>query len=136
MRSASSSKRRKIQSRTPKRRARGLRWLPVVKELFSIALMLGTAGGLLIILQLLLARFDLLSVVSEAIADLIRGFQQLFEGVLGFGAVALIVALVVVIAVLLMGGSWRCWRLMHRLLRPRREGHSVRKRYGAGAKAR
>tara|TARA_B100000073_G_scaffold76169_1_gene57471 strand:+ start:22116 stop:22439 length:324 start_codon:yes stop_codon:yes gene_type:complete len=107
-----------------------------VKELFSIALMLGTAGGLLIILQLLLARFDLLSVVSEAIADLIRGFQQLFEGVLGFGAVALIVALVVVIAVLLMGGSWRCWRLMHRLLRPRREGHSVRKRYGAGAKAR
>jgi len=47
-----------------------------------------------------------------------------------------LIELVVVIAVLLMGGSWRCWRLMHRLLRPRREGHSVRKRYGAGAKAR
>ena len=100
-----------------------------MRQLLSIALMVGTAGGLLIVLQILLARFDLLSVVSEAIADVIRGFQQLFEAALGLGAVALVVALVVVIAVLLMGGSWRCWRLLRQVLLSWRQLRSARKRH-------
>ena len=100
-----------------------------MRQLLSSALMLGTAGGLLIVLQILLARFDLLSVVSEAIADVIRGFQQLSEAALGLGAVALVVALVVVIAVLLMGGSWRCWRLLRQVLLSWRQLRSARKRH-------
>lgn len=120
MRSVRSAKRRRPGSHRPQRRARSLPLLPLLKQLVSIVLMFGASAGLLIVLQLLLARVDLLIVVSEAIADVIRGVQQLFEAVLGLGAVGLIAALVVLIGVLLLGGSWRSWRLLRRLLQRRR----------------
>ena len=55
--------------------------------------------------------------VSEAIADLIRGIQQLLEAMLGLAAVVVIAALVVLASVLSFGGIWRLLRLLRMLLR-------------------
>ena len=89
-----------------------------------MVLMLGGSGGLLLFLQRLLTEIDLLSLLSEAIADLIRGLQQLAEALVGFGSLVLIASLVVLIAVLLLGGSLRALRLVRLALGrdPSRDG--------------
>jgi len=92
-------------------RPRRVSALLVLRQCLSMVLMLGGSGGLLLFLQRLLTEIDLLSLLSEAIADLIRGLQQLAEALVGFGSLALIAALVVLIAVLLLGGSLRALRL-------------------------
>ena len=86
--------------------------LLVLRQFLSMVLMLGGSGGLLLFLQRLLTEIDLLSLLSEAIADLIRGLQQLAEALVGFGSLVLIASLVVLIAVLLLGGSLRALRLV------------------------
>jgi len=128
MRPASSGKRRRGRIRHPQQSPRPLSLLPVLKQLISIVLMLGSAAGLLVVLQILLAEMDLLMLVSAAIAALIRGVQHLFEALIGLGTVGLNAVLVVLIAVLLLGGSWRAWRLGRRLLRPRRQREGARAR--------
>ena len=93
-------------------RSRRVSALLVLRQLLSMVLMLGGSGGLLLFLQRLLTEIDLLSLLSEAIADLIRGLQQLAEALVGFGSLVLIASLVVLIAVLLLGGSLRALRLV------------------------
>ena len=92
-------------------RPRRVSALLVLRQFLSMVLMLGGSGGLLLFLQRLLTEIDLLSLLSEAIADLIRGLQQLAEALVGFGSLVLIASLVVLIAVLLLGGSLRALRL-------------------------
>ena len=92
-------------------RPRRVSALLVLRQCLSMVLMLGGSGALLLFLQRLLTEIDLLSLLSEAIADLIRGLQQLAEALVGFGSLALIASLVVLIAVLLLGGSLRALRL-------------------------
>lgn len=98
--------------------------LLVLRQFLSMVFMLGGSGGLLLFLQWLLTEIDLLSLLSEAIADLIRGLQQLAEALVGFGSLVLIASLVVLIAVLLLGGSLRALRLVRLALgsrsKPRR----------------
>ena len=93
-------------------RPRRVSALLVLRQFLSMVLMLGGSGGLLLFLQRLLTEIDLLSLLSEAIADLIRGLQQLAEALVGFGSLVLIASLVVLIAVLLLGGSLRALRLV------------------------
>ena len=93
-------------------RPRRVSALLVLRQLLCMVLMLGGSGGLLLFLQRLLTEIDLLSLLSEAIADLIRGLQQLAEALVGFGSLVLIASLVVLIAVLLLGGSLRALRLV------------------------
>ena len=92
-------------------RPRRVSALLVLRQCLSMVLMLGGSGGFLLFLQRLLTEIDLLSLLSEAIADLIRGLQQLAEALVGFGSLVLIASLVVLIAVLLLGGSLRALRL-------------------------
>ena len=92
-------------------RPRRVSALLVLRQCLSMVLMLGGSGGLLLFLQWLLTEIDLLSLLSEAIADLIRALQQLAEALVGFGSLVLIASLVVLIAVLLLGGSLRALRL-------------------------
>ena len=92
-------------------RPRRVSALLVLRQLLSMVVMLGGSGGLLLFLQRLLTEIDLVSLLSEAIADLIRGLQQLAEALVGFGSLVLIGSLVVLIAVLLLGGSLRALRL-------------------------
>ena len=108
-------------------RPRRVSALLVLRQCLSMVLMLGSSGGLLLFLQRLLTEIDLLSLLSEAIADLIRGLQQLAEALVGFGSLVLIASLVVLIAVLLLGGSLRALRLVRLALGSRSQ---LRRRQG------
>ena len=108
-------------------RPRRVSALLVLRQCLSMVLMLGSSGGLLLFLQRLLTEIDLLSLLSEAIADLIRGLQQLAEALVGFGSLVLIASLVVLIAVLLLGGSLRALRLSRLALGSRSQ---LRRRQG------
>ena len=81
-------------------------------------------AGLLAILVWLPQRFDALVVVSETIADLIRGLAQLLEALLGLATVLLIAALLFAGLICLLGGVTRLTRACSRALqassRPRR----------------
>ncbi len=85
--------------------------------------MLAGGCGIIIGLQRLPEEVDVVLLVSEAVADLIRGVQQLLEAFLGLAAVVLIAAMVILATVLLLGGLWRLVRLI-RLFR----GHPVQGR--------
>ena len=113
-------------------RPRRVSALLVLRQCLSMVLMLGGSGGLLLFLQRLLTEIDLLSLLSEAIADLIRGLQQFAEALVGFGSLALIASLVVLIAVLLLGGSLRALRLARLALglRSQPQRHQGRRRLG------
>ena len=50
---------------------------------------------------------DIMLLLSEAIADLIRGVQQLLEAMLGLAAIVLIAAIVLLAGILLIGALWR-----------------------------
>ena len=73
-----------------------------------LLLMLGT--GLLAGLSWLPTKVDAIVVVSEAIADLIRGLSQLLEAFLGLSAVILIAALLVLGLLALLSGLFRLVR--------------------------
>ena len=74
--------------------------------------MLAGGCGIIIGLQRLPEQVDVVLLVSEAVADLIRGVQQLLEALLGLASVVLIAALVILATVLLLGGLWRLLRLI------------------------
>jgi hypothetical protein len=75
-----------------------------------LLLMLGI--GLLAVLSWLPTKVDAIVVVSEAIADLIRGLSQLLEAFLGLSAVILIAALLVLGLLALISGLIRFVRTL------------------------
>ena len=94
----------------------------VVRQLFAGLLMLAAGLGIAFLLQQLPQQVDVELLVSEAIADLIRGIQQLLEAMLGLTAVFVIDSLVVLASVLSFGGIWRLLRLLRMLLRRNPQG--------------
>tara|TARA_B100001939_G_scaffold159454_1_gene137728 strand:- start:2242 stop:2568 length:327 start_codon:yes stop_codon:yes gene_type:complete len=94
----------------------------VVRQLLAVLLMLSGGIGVVVLLQRLPEQVDVVLLVSEAIADLIRGIQQLLEALLGLAAVVLIGALVVLASVLILGAVWRLLRLLRLMLSPPDQG--------------
>lgn len=94
----------------------------VIRQLLVVLLMLAAGIGIAVVLHQLPQQVDVVLLVSEAIADLIRGIQQLLEAMLGLAAVVLIAAFVVLASVLILGGLWRLFRLLRLLLSPTSQG--------------
>ena len=94
----------------------------VIRQLLVVLLMLAAGIGIAVVLHQLPQQVDVVLLVSEAIADLIRGIQQLLEAMLGLAAVVLIAAFVVLASVLILGGLWRLFRLLRLLLSPASQG--------------
>ena len=89
----------------------------VFRQLVAGLLMLAAGLGIAVLLQQLPQQVDVVLLVSEAIADLIRGIQQLLEAMLGLAAILVIVSLVILASVLSFGGIWRLIRLLRMLLK-------------------
>ncbi len=88
-------------------RKRQSKRLPVWRMLLESVLLLLLGSGLLAGLSWLPTKVDAVVVVSEAIADLIRGLSQLLEAFLGLSAVILIAALLVLGLLALIAGLIR-----------------------------
>ena len=114
MSASSRPKRPPAQSKRlpPRRRRPRLPYGLIFRQLTVVILMLGGGVGITIGLQRLPDQVDVVLLVSEAVADLIRGVQQLLEAFLGLAAVVLIAILVVLAIVLVLGGTWRLLRLI------------------------
>ena len=93
-------------------RKRPSKRLPVWRMLLESVLLLLLGSGLLAGLSWLPTQVDALVVVSEAIADLIRGLSQLLEAFLGLSAVILIVALLLLGLLALISGLIRFVRTL------------------------
>jgi hypothetical protein len=78
-------------------------------------LLLALASGMLAFLSWLPQKLDAMVVVSEAIADLIRGLGQLLEALLGLSAVILIALLLLSALLALVSGGFRLVRSLTRL---------------------
>ena len=94
----------------------------VLRQLVAGLLMLAAGLGIAVLLQQLPQQVDVVLLVSEAIADLIRGIQQLLEAMLGLAAILVIVSLVILASVLSFGGVWRLIRLVRMLLKRNPQG--------------
>ena len=94
----------------------------VFRQLVAVLLMLAAGLGIAVLLQQLPQQVDVVLLVSEAIADLIRGIQQLLEAMLGLAAIVVIASLVILASVLSFGGIWRLIRLMQMLLKRSLQG--------------
>ena len=94
----------------------------LLRQIGAILLMVAAAVGIVIGLQRLPEQVDVVLLVSEAVADLIRGVQQLFEALLGLGAVVLIALMVLLATVLMLGAIWRLLRLISMMIRPADQG--------------
>ena len=93
-------------------RKRPSKRLPVWRILLESVLLLLLGSGLLAGLSWLPTQVDALVVVSEAIADLIRGLSQLLEAFLGLSAVILIAALLLLGLLALISGLIRFVRTL------------------------
>ena len=91
-------------------RKRQSKRLPVWRMLLESVLLLLLGSGLLAGLSWLPTKVDAIVVVSEAIADLIRGLSQLLEAFLGLSAAILIAALLVLGLLALLSGLIRLIR--------------------------
>ena len=83
--------------------------------------------GLLALLTWLPQRIDPLLMVSEMIADLIRGVAQLLEALLGLGSVLLLAAVLTLGLVCLCGGAARLVRAVVRVMNAPRRPQRVRR---------
>lgn len=97
-------------------------YLVVFRQLVAGLLMLAAGLGIAVLLQQLPQQVDVVLLVSEAIADLIRGIQQLLEAMLGLAAIVVIASLVILACVLSFGGVWRLIRLVRMLLKRNPQG--------------
>ena len=104
------------------RQKRAFPYLTVFQQLLAGLLMLAAGLSIAVLLQQLPQQVDVVLLVSEAIADLIRGIQQLLEATLGLAAIAVIASLVILASVLSFGGVWRLIRLMLMLVRRNPQG--------------
>ena len=114
------SSRQKPSPLKPKRMFRKRQRVPsgvIARQLIAVLLMLSAGVGIIFGLQRLPEQVDVVLLVSEAVADLIRGVQQLLEAFLGLAAVVLVATLVVLAIVLILGGAWRLLRLISLLIR-------------------
>ena len=97
-------------------------YVVVFRQLVAGLLMLAAGLGIAVLLQQLPQQVDVVLLVSEAIADLIRGIQQLLEAMLGLAAIVVIASLVILASVLSYGGVWRLIRLVRMLLKRNPQG--------------
>ena len=122
-------------------RKRQSKRLPVWRMLLESVLLLLLGTGLLASLSWLPTKVDAIVVVSEAIADLIRGLSQLLEAFLGLSAAILIAALLVLGLLALLSGLIRLVRTFFIVFKssarrqalqssntPRRNSRSARRR--------
>ena len=86
--------------------------VPVWRMFLESVLLLKLGTGLLTGLSWLPTKVDAIVVVSEAIADLIRGLSQLLEAFLGLSAVILIAGLLVLGLLALSSGLFRLIRTL------------------------
>ena len=104
------------------RQKRNFPYLIVFRQLLAALLMLAAGLSIAVLLQQLPQQVDVVLLISEAIADLIRGIQQLLEATLGLAAIAVIASLVILASVLSFGGVWRLIRLVLMLLKRNPQG--------------
>ena len=108
-------KTRRVFSKRPRSRA-----VSVGRQMLEGVLLLALGSGLLAFLSWLPQKVDAMVVVSEAIADLIRGLGQLLEALLGLAAVILIAMLLLAGLLALVSGVFRLIKSFTRLLRSER----------------
>jgi hypothetical protein len=104
--------RTKRERRVFSQRKRHSKRVPVWRMLLESVLLLLLGSGLLAGLSWLPTKVDAIVVVSEAIADLIRGLSQLLEAFLGLSAVILIAGLLVLGLLALSSGLFRLIRTL------------------------
>lgn len=102
----------KRERRVFSQRKRHSKRVPVWRMLLESVLLLLLGSGLLAGLSWLPTKVDAIVVVSEAIADLIRGLSQLLEAFLGLSAVILIAGLLVLGLLALSSGLFRLIRTL------------------------
>ena len=95
---------------------------PVLRQLTVVVLMLAAAAGIAVLLHQLPQQVDIMLLLSEAIADLIRGVQQLLEAMLGLAAIVLIATMAFLAGVLLLGALWRLIRIIRLVMSPPPQG--------------
>ena len=112
----------KLDQRRVFRPRRRFPYGPVLRQLTVVVLMLAAAAGLAVLLHQLPQQVDIMLLLSEAIADLIRGVQQLLEAMLGLAAVVLIAAIALLAGVLVLGAIWRLIRIIRLVMSPPNQG--------------
>ena len=112
----------KLDQRRVFRPRRRFPYGPVLRQFTVVVLMLAGAAGLAVLLHQLPQQVDIMLLLSEAIADLIRGVQQLLEAMLGLAAIVLITAMALLAGVLLLGALWRLIRLIRLVVSPPNQG--------------
>ena len=113
---------RTLNQRRVFRRRRRFPYGPVLRQVLVVLLMLSAAAGIAVLLHQLPQQVDVMVLLSEAIADLIRGVQQLLEALLGLAAILLIAAMAVLAGVLLLGALWRSIRVVRLVMAPPNQG--------------
>lgn len=119
-------------------KGRSPRPISILRQFLESFLLLGLGAGAFAFLSWIPRKIDAMVLVSEAVADLIRGVTQLVEACLGFAAVILIALLVLVALIASLAGVVRLVRGCIRLklvtssksVRPLRplQQHSKRRR--------
>ena len=112
----------KLDQRRVFRPRRRFPYGPVLRQFTVVGLMLAGAAGLAVLLHQLPQQVDIMLLLSEAIADLIRGVQQLLEAMLGLAAIVLITAIALLAGVLLLGALWRLIRIIRLVVSPPNQG--------------
>ena len=112
----------KLDQRRVFRPRRRFPYGPVLRQFTVVVLMLAGAAGLAVLLHQLPQQVDIMLLLSEAIADLIRGVQQLLEAMLGLAAIVLITAIALLAGVLLLGALWRLIRIIRMVVSPPNQG--------------
>nr|WP_115095333.1 hypothetical protein [Synechococcus sp. UW106] len=112
----------KLDQRRVFRPRRRFPYGPVLRQFTVVVLMLAAAAGLAVVLHQLPQQVDIMLLLSEAIADLIRGVQQLLEAMLGLAAIVLITAIALLAGVLLLGALWRLIRIIRLVVSPPNQG--------------
>ena len=112
----------KLDQRRVFRPRRRFPYGPVLRQLTVVVLMLAAAAGIAVLLHQLPQQVDIMLLLSEAIADLIRGVQQLLEAMLGLAAIVLIAAMALLTGVLLLGALWRLIRIIRLVISPPHQG--------------
>ena len=104
-------KTRRVFSKRPRSRP-----VPIGRQMLEGVLLLALGSGMLALLSWLPQKIDAMVVVSEALADLIRGLGQLLEALLGLAAVILVALLLVAGLLALVSGGFRLVKSCMRLL--------------------
>ena len=112
----------KLDQRRVFRPRRRFPYVTVFRQLTVVVLMLAGAAGLAVLLHQLPQQVDVMLLLSEAIADLIGGVQQLLEAMLGLAAIVLITAMALLAGVLLLGALWRLIRIIRLVVSPPHQG--------------